>query len=363
MAVEARVAVLPEKPGPLRIEEVRLPDPGPHQVLVRQHASGICHSQLHQIREPRQSDVVLGHESTGTVLEVGGEVASFRPGERVMVTWLPRVLDPDRRPEAASVRLADGRTAHSQMVFTWADHTLADELFLVRLPDEAPTDVTAIIGCAVMTGAGAVINTADVREGRSVAVFGVGGVGLAAVAAAHVRGARPIVAVDLDDAKLEFAKRHGATHGVNASAGDAVERIHELTRDPERADLMGQPISGVDYAFDCIGAPETARQIVPSLRGQALGSNLASTGVFVGIPRGTFEMSPGELILHEKRLVGSLGGSSHPERDFPEYLDWHARGLLDLDGLVSRRFALDEINEAVEALEAGRIEGRAILEF
>ena len=297
------------------------------------------------------------------MLGVGPEVDYVRPGDRVMVTWLPRMLDPARRPLTSSVRQADGRIAASQMVFTWADHTLVDELFLVRMPDATPTDVTAIIGCAVMTGAGAVINTADVRKGRGVAVFGVGGVGLAAVAAAHVRGADPIIAVDLDDAKLEFAKRHGATHGVNASRGDPVAQIHELTRDPERFDLTGQPISGVDYAFDCIGAAEVARQIVPSLRGQAMGSNLFSTGVFVGIPRGTFELSPGDLILHEKRLAGSLGGSAHPERDFPEYLDWYARGLLDLDVLVSQRFALDEINQAVEELEAGRIEGRAILEF
>ncbi|MYA18965.1 MAG: alcohol dehydrogenase catalytic domain-containing protein [Chloroflexi bacterium] len=178
MPTPARVVVCPQGPGPLRIEEVELPDPGPHQVVVKQLASGVCHSQLHQMHGPRERPQLLGHESTGIVLAAGSEVSHVREGDRVMVTWVVRKPDASRLPKMASLRLGDGSVAHSQNTFTWADHTIADEQFVVSLPDDAPTDVTAIIGCAVMTGAGAVYHTAGVQRGESVAVFGVGGVGV-----------------------------------------------------------------------------------------------------------------------------------------------------------------------------------------
>ena len=345
----------------LRIESVELPDPGPTDVVVRQFASGVCHSQLHEIHTPRAGDVVLGHESTGEVVAVGAEVNHVAPGDRVFVTWLPRsVQPPDRRPAMAQVALGDGTLATSLGVFTWADHTIADEMFIVPLPDDAPDDVTAIIGCAVMTGAGAVMNTAGVTAGSSVAVFGVGGVGLSALAAAKALGADPIIAVDLSEEKLDFALRHGATIGVNASECDPVARIHELTP-RDGLDLMGAPCSGVDFSFDCIGA--AVGQVVPSLRNKRWASDERAVAVLVGIPTAAPEVDIGDLLMHEKYLTGSIGGTSHPERDFPIFMDWYRRGDLDLHGLVTQRFALDEINDAVDALENGRIAGRSILVF
>ncbi len=346
---------------PLRIETVELPDPGSTDVVVRQFASGVCHSQLHEIHSPRASDVVLGHESTGEVVAVGSEVSHVRPGDRVFVTWLPRsVQPPDRRPAPAQIVQSDGTVATSLGVFTWADHTVADEMFIVPLPDDAPTDVTAIVGCAVMTGAGAVMNTAGVTAGSSVAVFGVGGVGCSALAAARALGADPIIAVDLSEEKLEFALRHGATIGVNASECDPVARIHELTP-REGLDLMGAPCSGVDFALDCIGA--AVGQVAPSLRNKRWGSDERAVAVLVGIPTAIPEVDIGDLLMHEKHLTGSIGGTSHPEQDFPIFMDWYRQGILDLDSLVTQRFALDEINEAVDALENGRIAGRSILVF
>ena len=346
---------------PLRIEAVELPDPGPTDVVVRQFASGVCHSQLHEIHSPRASDVVLGHESTGEVVAVGSEVSHVAPGDRVFVTWLPRsVQPPDRRPAPAQIVQSDGTVATSLGVFTWADHTVADEMFIVPLPDDAPTDVTAIVGCAVMTGAGAVMNTAGVTAGSSVAVFGVGGVGCSALAAARALGADPIIAVDLSEEKLEFALRHGATIGVNASECDPVARIHELTP-REGLDLMGAPCSGVDFALDCIGA--AVGQVAPSLRNKRWGSDERAVAVLVGIPTAIPEVDIGDLLMHEKHLTGSIGGTSHPEQDFPIFMDWYRQGILDLDSLVTQRFALDEINDAVDALENGRIAGRSILVF
>ena len=231
MPTPARVVVVPGEPGPLQVRDVSLPDPGPYQVVVKQFASGICHSQLHQMHRPRGGVAqILGHESTGVVTAKGKEVKHVKEGDHVMVTWVPRDGEhATRRPDGIALDVGGGVTARTGNCFTWCDNTIADEQYVVKIDNNERTDVTAIIGCAVMTGAGAVYYTAGVQKGQSVAVFGVGGVGLSAIAAAAVVGADPIIAVDLDDAKLEFAKKFGATIGVNASEVDAVEKIRELT--------------------------------------------------------------------------------------------------------------------------------------
>ena len=257
MGTQARVVVLPQDSSTLRIENIELPDPAPHQVVVRQFASGICHSQLHQMHAPRNNPVILGHESTGIVLKAGSSVSHVVEGDIVMVTWVPPDSEAaDGPPEAANLQVSDG-LATSQNVFTWADHTIADQQYVVKVDPNIEKDVTAIIGCAVMTGAGAVINTANVQKGESVAIFGVGGVGLSAVVGAKMAGAHPIIAVDLDDGKLEFAKTFGATHCINASKEDPVKAIHALTPKPGQFNISRQPVSGVDYAFDCIGIKQT----------------------------------------------------------------------------------------------------------
>ena len=233
--------VLPESDSQLRIEEVSLPDPGPTQVVVRQYASGICHSQLHQMHRPRQNPVVLGHEATGVILKTGAKVKHVAEGDTVLVTWVPRdASEAESPPVTAALDVSDG-TAVSENVFTWADHTLADQQYVVKVDPGIKKDVTSIIGCAVMTGAGAVINTAKVRPGQSVAIFGVGGVGLSAVAGARMAGANPIIAVDLADDKLAFAQAFGATHLINATDRDAVEAIHELTPHADELGIMKVP--------------------------------------------------------------------------------------------------------------------------
>ncbi len=333
MPTRARVVVLPQEAAPLRIEEVQLPDPGPYQVVVKQFASGVCHSQLHQMHRPRTSPVVLGHESTGVVLAKGARVTHVKEGDRVMVTWVARDREhADHAPEPAEILLPSGEIARAQNVFTWADHTIADEQFVVKMPDDVPVDVTAIIGCAVMTGAGAVYHTAGVKKGQSVAIFGVGGVGLSAIVAAAVVEADPIIAVDLSDEKLEFAKKFGATIGVNASKGDPVAQVRELTN------------GGVDFAFDCIGVKVTMEQILPAARSGIVGERSGGTAVLVGVPMTTAEIDMRDLLINEKTLKGSIGGSCRPYRDFPMFLRWFKEGQLDLNALVTTRYKLDQIN-------------------
>ena len=365
MGTPARIVVLPQELGaPLRVEDLTLPDPGPTQVIVKQFASGICHSQLHQIHRPRKRPVVLGHESTGVVLEAGKDVSNVKEGDTVMVTWVPRdVATASGPPTRVKIEVSEGMATTGEGVFTWADHILADEQFVVKVNPDIKKDVTAIIGCAVMTGAGAVMNTAQVRAGQSVAIFGVGGVGLSAVFGAKKVGANPIIAVDLDDEKLAFAKKFGATHGVNAAKVDPIAEIHKLTPGSGGISMMGVPISGVDYAFDCIGIKKTMEQIIPACRSGQLGGLGGGTGILVGVPTTSVELNAIDVLVNEKAFKGSIGGSTVPDRDFVKYLQWHKEGDLDLDAMVTARYKIDQINEAVHALENGQITGRAILEF
>jgi len=363
MTTPARVVVLPQEQKPLEIREIDLPDPGPSQVVIKQYASGICHSQLHQMHSRRRRPSLLGHESTGIVLKAGSAVNHVDEGDTVLVTWVPRdAANADASPERGELDIGGGESV-SPSVFTWADHTIADEQYVVKAPRDIATDVTAIVGCAVMTGAGAVVNTAKVSKGDSVAIFGVGGVGLSAVVGARMCGADPIIAVDLDDAKLDFAKRFGATHGVNAGKTNAVEAIHAMTGKSGQRLAGGREVTGVDFAFDCIGLKVTMEQIVPACRGGHFGACQGGTAVLVGVPQTTVELNAGEILAQEKQFRGSIGGSCSPDRDFPMFLDWHANGDLDLEALVTERYPIEAINEATTALEEGRVSGRSILEF
>ena len=365
MSTEARVVVVPQEQGqPLEVVDVTLPDPGPHEVVVRQFASGICHSHLHTIHNPRPGPAVLGHESTGQVVAVGDSVTDVATGDTVMVTWVPKNQDQARRQGGATeLKLPDGRTATSINVFTWATHTIADEMYVVKVPDDIDRETDSIIGCAVITGAGAVLHTAGVKQGDSVAIIGVGGVGLSAVAAAAHLGANPVIAVDLDDTKLEFAKQFGATHGVNATDGDAVSAIKELTPVEGQFDILRQPVAGVDYAFDCIGHASTMKQISEVVRSGEFGQSKGGTAVLVGVPQTPIELDSRHMFIGERSYICSLGGSCEPGEDLPRFIEWHRDGILDLDALVTQRYSIDDIGVAVDDLENGRVAGRSILVF
>ena len=364
MPTPARVVVLPQETGPLEVISLDLPDPAPYQVIVKQYASGVCHSQLHQMHNPRVSPVILGHESTGVVIKTGSEVSHVRQGDTVMVTWVPRdAANTTRAPLPVALDLPDGSVAKAGNVFTWADTTIADEQYVVKVNADINKEVTAIIGCAVMTGAGAVENTAGVKAGESVVIFGVGGVGLSAVVAAKAVGANPIIAVDLDEQKLKFARQFGATHTINAADGNPIDKIRELTTNPDKRSFRGLPVSGADYAFDCIGLKQTMEQIIPAVKSGFFGAEPGGTAVLVGVPQTTVELNAGDILVNEKKFIGSIGGSCSPDRDFPKYLQWYEEGMLDLDCMVTERFTIDQINEATKALENGEIAGRAILVF
>ncbi|MFT5444910.1 MAG: Zn-dependent alcohol dehydrogenase [Gammaproteobacteria bacterium] len=337
---------------PLLVDELELPDPGFEQVLVKLYSSGVCHSQLHQMHDGGLGrPLLLGHEGTGVVSAVGQGVTHVKEGDKCIVTWVPRTPirgRPNWQPTGAKFR---GEPAHGH-VYTWSRDVLTSGTLVVPIPEEHPNDVSCIVGCAILTGAGAVLHTAKVRPGESVAVFGVGGVGLSAIRAASLLEAYPVIAVDLAEDKLEFARSFGATHTINASGNvDPVEAIRELTN------------GGVDYAFDAIGVRETCEQILPATRGGGMGAdNHGGMAVLIGIPPNEITIDPNLFMKDQRQYRGSLG-ATYPDTDFPMYLRWHKEGKMPLDRMITRRYSLAQINEACADLHEGRILGRAIIEY
>jgi Zn-dependent alcohol dehydrogenase len=233
---------------------------------------------------------------------------------------------------------------------TWTEYTLLSERLVVPLDKEVATDVTSIIGCAVLTGSGVILNTLGVRVNESVAVFGAGGVGLCAIAAAHIVGAYPIIAVHVSDDKLAFAQRFGATHGVNAAHGDPVQAIQALTD------------GGVDYAIDALGGAHPGADRVRRAAG-TIGLKPGGTACLVGAVQELGRIDVEELRITQRTYTGTRGSLCRPDRDFPIFVRWYKRGQLDLDALVTQRYTLEQINDAVEDLSGGRIHGRSLITY
>jgi Zn-dependent alcohol dehydrogenase len=356
--MKVKAALNVEVGGRLVIDELDIGDPGPTHVVVKQFATGVCHSQLHQIHNPAlPRPLVLGHESTGVVVARGQQVSHVHEGDRVMLTWVQRdrfVNTPDPMPWHATYQGKQVRHGDRSPtgVFTWAETTIADQQYVVKLTEpDVPTDVTSIVGCVVMTGCGAVVNSARVRPGNSVVVIGAGGVGLCVLQAAYNLGAHPIIVVELTDDKMAFAQKFGASIGINASRENVVERILEITR------------GGADFVFDAIGLGTTIEQMLAATRPGVNGLQDGGTAVLVGVPHGNPPaINPRDMFVG-KIFRGAPGGSCRPERDLPMFVRWFREGRLPLDKLVTRRYTLEQINDACDALAHGEIEGRAIVEF
>ncbi len=349
--MKTRAAVHLEHGQPLIVDEIELPDPAPDQVVIKQFASGVCHTQIFQMHnQDSVRPLLLGHESTGVVVAKGAAVTHVQEGDRVMVTWVPRAAEEGFvRPDPVVISFR-GREV-SAGVFTWAESTIAHEQYVVKLADDVVTDVTSIIGCAVMTGVGAALNTAQVSKNSSVAVYGAGGIGLSIIQGCAIAGVEPLIVVDVTDEKLEFARQFGATVGINALSENPVERIRELTGG-----------IGADFAFDAVGLQVTMEQLVSSIRPGVLGVKDGGMAVLVGFPQTTATLNMRDLFF-SRTYRGTLGGSSRPQIDLPKYVDWFREGKLKLDLLVTNRYRLDDINQACADLDTGKILGRAIIEF
>lgn len=362
-----KAAVLYRPREPLVIDEVELLEPQPKEVLVRIAASGVCHSDLHMIDGliPCPTPIVLGHEGAGLVEKVGPDGDYVQPGDHVILSFVPSCGECPYclagRPNLCTVgnrataraTLLDGTTRlrkgeqpvyHGACVASFAPYAVVPESGVVKIRQDAPLDKVALIGCAVMTGVGAVINTAKVEAGSAVAVLGCGGVGLNVIQGAALAGAAKIIAVDIADFKLELAQQLGATHVVNAAKEEPVAAIRQISA------------GGVDYAFEVIGRTDTMRQAYDAVRrgGMAVVIGLAPLGAELSIPAGS--------LLTEKVLTGSAYGGARPRLDMPKLVDLYMAGKLKLDELISRVYPLEGINEAFEALRRGEV-ARSIIKF
>ena len=366
--MKARAAVLFEVGKGLELCDIDVEDPQQGEIMVRMVSGGICHSDLHIMTGHLFGPVpsVLGHEGAGIVEKVGPDVTSLKPGDHIIPLWRLSCgvceYCSDSRPalcaEGTQIRMTgrfldgstrfkfDGREIkHFAGVSTFSEYSIMPEGQALKIPEDFPLDIACLLGCGVITGVGAVFNCARVKPGSSVVVIGTGGIGLNIVQGAAIAGAEKIIAVDVLDNKLEFAKQFGATHVVNAASQDPIEYIKDLTG------------GGADYAFEAIGSPETIRQTFDSIkkRGMAVAVGVTPMQTEVTVPI----MS---LVFEEKILTGSLYGSARPWIDIPKLIALYKAGKLKLDELLTRRYPFDQINEAFAALERGEV-ARSVVTF
>ncbi len=353
-----KAAVLREVKQPLVIEEVSLDEPGPGQVLVKTAASGVCHSDLHFMEGlwPTQTPVVLGHEAAGVVEKLGEGVTYVQPGDHVVLLFVPFCgscrncaigrpnLCSQGRTRQGTLHIGDREVAAFASMSSFAEYMVVPEGGLVKVRADVPLAAAALVGCGVMTGVGAAINTAKVEPGSTCAVIGTGGVGLNVIQGCALAGAERIIAVDIHPNKLEMAREFGATHFVDASKDDPVAKVRELTD------------GGADYAFEVIGLPAAITQAFDMIRrgGDAIVVGMAPFGSETTISATAF--------LQEKGLKGSSYGSTRPRYDMPRILDLYMAGKLKLDELVSRTYPLEGINDAFAAMKAGEV-ARSVIVF
>lgn len=367
--MKARAAVLFEVGKGLEIREVDVQPPRAGEVLVRMAAGGVCHSDLHVMTGHLSAPLpaILGHEGSGVVADVGSGVTSVRPGDHVLPLWRLSCGECEHctggRPALCAAgseirrtgRLPDGTTRftlggreikHFAGVSTFSEYSVIPERAVLKISTDLPLAKAALLGCAVITGVGAAIHAARVRPGSQVAVFGCGGVGLNVVQGAALAGAERIIAVDLLASKLEHARRFGATHTVDASAGNPAEQVRALTGG-----------RGVDYAFEVIGLPAVMRQAYDSTAKRGM-------TVIVGVTPNETEVSVPvmSLVFEERVLTGSVYGSSRPRIDIPMLIDLYHAGKLRLDELLTRTYPFEQIGEAYEALERGEV-ARSVVTF
>jgi len=336
---KVRSAVLYELDHPLKIIELDLPAPEQGEVLVKVIASGICHTQLLEIKGENATGShtpnLLGHEGSGIVVSVGKKVTKVREGDHVILSWI-RGYGTSTSPQPIE---HNGQQINRGSVTTFSDYTVVSENRVTPIRKDMPLRPLALIGCAVATGMGMVFNNARVEEGSSIMVIGCGGIGINAVHAASIAKARTIIAVDRLEAKLEVAKRFGATHTVNSSKLDLNQELEKLTNQ-----------QGLDYAIEAVGKKETMEVAYNSVK------KTSGKAILCGVPNPpgqTIEIDPFPL-YYGRQLVGTSGGETNPDIDFDDYCSMYIDGVLKLDDMISHVLSLDDINEGIELMKAGK---------
>ena len=344
MMMKTKAAILTELNQSLQIMDLEMPELQPGQVLVEMAYSGICRTQLNEIRGKKGPDRflphTLGHEGSGLVVIIGAQVTKVAPGDRVVCTWLKS----SGADVLATQYLYRGEKVNSGAISTFLTHAVISENRLVPIPAEMPLKEAALLGCAIPTGAGIVRNTLQVESDHSLAVFGAGGIGLSAIMTAAALGTETIIAVDIFDHKLQQAKVLGATHLINGESGTVLQEIAAIVP------------GGVDFSIEATGVTavmETAFAVIKN-NGQCIITGNPAVGEKLCL-------DPFDLIKG-KRICGSWGGATDPDRDIPAYVELFLSANLPLDRLITHEFSLAEINSAFDELEQGKV-GRAIIKM
>ena len=362
-------AILWEQGQPLSVEPAELEQPRAREVLVEVRVAGVCHSDLHPVRGdwPMRTPLVLGHEGAGIIREVGDGVKKVRPGDHVVFCWAPpcgeclpcrsgRTVLCDRLPKTTyRNRLPSGGTrlrarsqdlAHFNSTACFAEYAVVSEEGVISVPDNVAFEVLATIGCAVVTGIGAVNNAAQTKAGDNVVVIGAGGVGLNVIQGASLAGCNQIIAVDLRSTALELAKQFGASETINAASEKVAEEVRQLTRGKR-----------VDCVFDTVGTSTTINQALDSV-------SKGGTVVLTGLSRidATAAIQTFPFVMQEKRLIGSVYGSGCPLAEVPQLVSLYLDGKLKLRELITREYSLQQVNEALDQLAAGA-DARGIIRF
>ncbi|MEH7085339.1 Zn-dependent alcohol dehydrogenase [Neobacillus drentensis] len=364
-------AVMTEIGEPLSIQQVELSEPKANEVLVKIKATGVCHSDLNSLNDPTTpTPTILGHEGAGIVEAVGANVTNVKIGDKVALSWVPYcgtcefcVTGEVHLCESAfgpmfEGTLLDGTTRlsqngekvyHNSLLSTFAEYAVVPEMSCIKLPDEMPLAQASLIGCGVATGYGAAVNAAGVTPGSTVAIFGIGGVGVNAIQGARIAGASKIIACDVKPANLEIAKQFGATHTINSAEVDVEAALKELTNGV-----------GVHYAIDCSGHTVATESAWKSTR---KGGTVVVVGAFN--PEKTLNIPAGGFHRVGKVLKGSFYGNAKPFRDFPIIAQMYLDGKFKLDELVLDRIALEDINQAFDSFHDCNCVnvGRAVIEF
>lgn len=353
---------------PLKVETLQLESPKNHEVLIKVHAAGLCHSDLSVINgsRPRPMPMALGHEAAGEIIEVGKEVTQFEVGDHVVCTFIPScghcIPCREGRPalcengaesnekgemlEGGRRLSKDGKPINHHLgVSGFSDYAVVSENSIVKIDSSIPFERAAVFGCAVITGIGSVINTAQIRPGSNVAIVGLGGIGLNAILGAKLAGANEIIALDINENKFNLAKTLGATVVFNSGDEDIVEKIKDYVS------------GGVEYAFETAG-------VVPAMQTAYAITKRGGTTVTTGLPdpKAQFSFPQVTLAAEERTIKGSYVGSCVPDRDIPRFVSLYQQERLNIDPLISKTISLDEINEGFDQLASGDV-GRLIIKM
>ncbi|WP_018394404.1 Zn-dependent alcohol dehydrogenase [Bacillus sp. 37MA] len=369
--MKIKAAIMTEVGKPLSIQQVELSEPKSNEVLVKIKATGVCHSDLNALNDPTTpTPTILGHEGSGIVEAVGSSVTNVKAGDKVALSWVPycgtcefcvsgtvHLCESAFGPmfegtllDGTSRLSQDGKQVyHNSLLSTFAEYAVVPEMSCIKLPDEMPLAQASLIGCGVATGYGAAVNAAGVTPGSTVAIFGIGGVGVNAIQGAYIAGASKIIACDVKPTNLEIAKQFGATHTINSAEVDVEAALKELTNGV-----------GVHYAIDCSGHTAATES---AWKGTRKGGTVVVVGAFN--PEQTLNIPAGGFHRVGKVLKGSFYGDTQPFRDFPMIAQMYLDGKFKLDELVLDRIELDNINQAFDSFhDCSCVNvGRAVIEF